>query len=297
MKLNRALRILIGIALSLLIIAGIGVVGVSMAFSKKTEQVFAHPKLSLTLPTDEASLAEGERWVSISGCQHCHGVDMAGKVVMDPDSAPLGAFVGPNITSGGVTKGWTKEDWLRTLRYGVHKDGTGLLLMPSYDYAQLSEQELSRMIAYLQKVPPSETVMPKSEPSILGKMIVLAGDLPFEAAKINRLPVYPAAPDTTDAVAHGKYLSVMCSGCHLEKFEGRNNPEPGGPVIPAIHGNSAVIKGGFAAFEKALREGKGSDGHSLQARYMPYYTFTYTNQELKHLYAFLKAAKPKETQK
>jgi len=295
MKLNRVLRILLGITLSLAVLAGIGVFGINTAFSKKVEEKFAAPKLAINLPTDTASLAEGKRWVSISGCQHCHGVDMAGKVVMDPDSAPLGAFIGPNITSGGVTKGWTKEDWLRTLRYGVHKDGTGLLLMPSYDYAQLSEQELSRMIAYLQTVPPSETVMPKSEPSVLGKMIVLAGDLPFEAAKINRLPLFSPAPDTSDAVAHGKYLSVMCSGCHLEKLEGRNNPEPGGPVIPAIHGNSAIVKAGFSAFEKVFRNGVGSDGRNLKARYMPFYTFTYTDQELKHLYAYLESVKPKTT--
>ena len=49
----------------------------------------------------------------------------------------------PNITRGrgGVTADFTLADWDRALRHGVRPDGSGLVLMPSEDYAALTDHD------------------------------------------------------------------------------------------------------------------------------------------------------------
>ena len=60
----------------------------------------------------------------------------------------MGRWVCPNITAGqgGRTKDFKPADWDRVIRHGVGKDNRGLS-MPSRDFANLSDQEVSDIIA------------------------------------------------------------------------------------------------------------------------------------------------------
>jgi cytochrome c553 len=79
--------------------------------------------------------------------------------------------VAPNITSGsnGVTGRYQVADWVRTLRHGVKPDGHPVIVMPSEDYARLSDDDTAALVAYLQQLPP-----------VPGKQAVLQLPLPVQ---------------------------------------------------------------------------------------------------------------------
>src|SRR5258706_2181899 len=86
-------------------------------------------------------------------CDGCHGKEFGGAAVID---VPLVArWVAPNLTSGegSVTKGFTANDWDRAVRHGVRHNGQ-TSSMPSEDFANLTDHELSDILAYLRSMPP-----------------------------------------------------------------------------------------------------------------------------------------------
>ncbi len=74
-----------------------------------------------------------------------------------PSSTSRWSLIGwrPNLTSGegSVTKGFTANDWDRAVRHGVRHNGQ-TSSMPSQDFANLTDHELSDIVAYLRSVPP-----------------------------------------------------------------------------------------------------------------------------------------------
>ena len=88
------------------------------------------PVETITIPTDQASIARGEHIATIRLCRDCHSETLSGQSESVPGLITM-AF--PNLTSGagGVGATNTDEDWVRAIRHGVGHDGRGLLLMRS----------------------------------------------------------------------------------------------------------------------------------------------------------------------
>ena len=86
------------------------------------------------------------------GCAECHGANFGGGVMVD--AFPLGSLLGPNITTGqgSRTLQYSPADWDRIVRHGVLPDGRPAV-MPSIDFVQMSDQELSDIIAYIRSFP------------------------------------------------------------------------------------------------------------------------------------------------
>jgi mono/diheme cytochrome c family protein len=78
-------------------------------------------------------------------CTACHGANFGGGVMVD--AFPLGRLLGPNLTlgAGSRTADFKPQDWDRIVRHGVLRDGHGAV-MPSEDFQQMSDQELSDII-------------------------------------------------------------------------------------------------------------------------------------------------------
>jgi cytochrome c553 len=88
------------------------------------------------------------------GCAECHAADGHGLVFID---APNGFYVkSPDITTGpgGVVAGYTEGDWVRAIRHGVNPAGHALVVMPSGDYAGMSDADLAALVAYVRSLPP-----------------------------------------------------------------------------------------------------------------------------------------------
>ena len=99
------------------------------------------------------AVARGEHLVKTRvGCNGCHGPDMGGKVLID--QTLVGYWAAPNLTSGAgsVTRDFTAADWDRAIRHGVRHTGQSSS-MPSIEFVNLSDHELSDIVAYVQSRP------------------------------------------------------------------------------------------------------------------------------------------------
>lgn len=101
---------------------------------------------SITAPPKAATPAYGKYVVDYFDCRLCHGKDLAGGI--DPTQPK-----GPSLR---VVQGWTREQFVATLRTGKDPGGHELnSLMPWQFVARLDDEEISAMHAYLLSLPPA----------------------------------------------------------------------------------------------------------------------------------------------
>jgi len=260
---------------------------------------YAVPAESVVIPNEPAAIAHGRHVAIIGGCIDCHGQDLSGRVFFE--SAMIGRFVAPNLTNGkgGIT--FTDQDWIHAIRHGVRPDGKSLLVMPSKQFYALSDSDLGALIAYLKTVPPADNVLPPSELSAMGRVLMLVmKDLPLLAAeRIDHGAARLSAPRAGVTVEYGKYLAVRCTGCHGETLAGGRIPGTPPDWPPALnltpYPGAAVAQWSEADFTNALRTGITPRGHQFDARYMPWKVLgQMTDDETKAVWLYLKSLPPRE---
>jgi len=98
----------------------------------------------------------GRYLLTATGCQDCHGQDLAGSKSSDP-----AAMAAPNLTPGGNMQTWQVADFIEAIRTGTTPDGYQLdpMQMPWEHYGYYSDDELSAMFVYLQSLPALDTVV------------------------------------------------------------------------------------------------------------------------------------------
>lgn len=248
---------------------------------------------SLAIPADSASIVRGQHLVeNVGKCQACHGDDYSGKAVMDdPVFARLTA---PNITrgKGGIGATYTDDDWVRTIRYGINPSGKSVVFMPSEHFTNLSDTDLSQMIAYLKTLPPADmTVEPKRSVGPIGRMVSLLGGFPLlPASMIDRNMARPEIPEGNTA-EYGKYLVATggCRGCHGDNLGGASM---GSTKTPNLTSSGELGKWTEADFVKALHNGVRPDGRILSAE-MPWpYMKGLTETELGAMWKYLQSVSP-----
>ena len=90
------------------------------------------------------SVARGAHIVkAVGSCTLCHGDDLGGAVYAD--MGMIGVIAGPNLTRGrgGRPADFTLADWVRALRFGVRRDGTSLIAMPSEVFTSFTDDDLA----------------------------------------------------------------------------------------------------------------------------------------------------------
>jgi mono/diheme cytochrome c family protein len=213
------------------------------------------------------------------------------------ENPAMGKWVAPNITRGGVTKHYKSQDWVRIIRHGVKPDGTAAT-MPSRDFANLSDQEISDIAAYIQSLPAVEKEMPPSELGPIYSLLVVNGEIPISAEVIDHRAKRPKYPPPTGraSLALGKHLGTTCVGCHGDGLSG--GPIQGGDPnwLPAK--NLTFHETGLAAwsqadFVKAMKEGVRPDGSKIALPMPIAYTKQLKDAEIESLYAYLKTVPPK----
>jgi cytochrome c553 len=204
---------------------------------------------TVTVPGDAASIEWGGHLVkAVTSCQECHGADLSGQVMIDDPAVLLAA---PNLTSGrgGIGGHFTVEDWVRAIRHGVRRDGSSLLVMPSYAYAKMSDRDLGAMIAYLRQLPAVDNETPSMRLRPLGRALVAVGafDDEFAAKKMTQAVRVDVEPGVT--VEYGTYLAGIggCTSCHRPDLKGGPMGAPGAPPATGMNREQ---------YEK-IREGNG----------------------------------------
>ena len=251
---------------------------------------------ALALPSDAASLAEGQRLLTIRGCTDCHAADLGGKVLID--DSMLGLIATANLTGGqgSATAGYTVADWERAIRHGVGPDGRGLLVMPSYEYAGLSDEQVAQMIAFLQTVPPVDRVPAEPILKPLGRALFLMGQLPLMPAElVDHDVAHDASVPARASTEYGAYLSTTCTGCHQPNLAGGVVPgsAPGDPRSANLTPAGNLGHWTLDNFKHTLRNGTTPEGKTLDPAVMPWpIAAQMTDVELEALWLYLQSLPP-----
>jgi cytochrome c553 len=248
---------------------------------------------------EAAALERGKHLVEARyGCGECHGQDFGGGVMIDAPA--IGRILGPNLTTGngGVTARFQPADWDRIVRHGIKHDGKPAL-MPSEDFREMSDQELSDIITFIRSKPPVDREVPPRSLGPVGKVLIATGKLPLSADLIGGEsgPHAATPPQAEPTAAFGRHVASTCMGCHREDLGG--GPIVGGdpswpPAANLTPGPEGIGEWSLAQFRTALREGKRPDGSALRppmSGMMPY-AQKMTEVEMEALWAYLRTLPP-----
>jgi cytochrome c553 len=254
----------------------------------------------IPIPSDAASLEEGRRLTVIRGCgaSDCHASDFSGSVLLDDPM--IGLIYPPNLTlgQGSATAGYSTEDWVRSVRHGVDREGNALLIMPSSSYAGLSDEDLGRIIAYIQSRPPADHTQPESRLGPIGRVLHLTDQAPLpilSAEVINHGAQAPEQVTPEVSVDFGKYMIGVCTDCHHSDLSGGPIPGalPGEPPAADLTPAGNLGHWTYEGFANALRTGVTPDGKVLDPAVMPWpIALEMTDVEIEALWLYLQSLPP-----
>jgi mono/diheme cytochrome c family protein len=296
-KIFKWIGIVLGSLIGLLVLSFIVLYVIGTVKWNKIHGQYDVPVETISIPTDEVSIARGEHIAITRMCGDCHTEDMSGQ----SDSAPgLITLTIPNLTpgAGGVGATNTDEDWVRAIRHGVGSDGRGLSLMPSGTWYYLSDEDLGALIAYLKSLPPVDNEMPETELGPLGRVMLALGQLPPEIVpnviSIDHDGPRPVAPYPGVTEEYGLYLARTCMLCHGTDLNGRTISMGGPETYVALNlTQGGEMKGWSEAdFIATMRTGVTPNGHHLKD-VMPWEYFgQMTDDELKAVWLYLQSLPP-----
>lgn len=221
------LKILLGLGVVVLLVMGGGIYMLKTSFPDVGEA--SNVKVEATLE----QIARGKYLANhVSSCIDCHsernwdyyaapivmGSEGKGGEVFPEEMGLPGTLVAPNITPAALGD-WTDGEIIRAFTSGVNKHGEALFpMMPYLMYANMAEEDVHAIVAYLRTLKPIENIPPRSSLNFPMNLIVRTIPKPYEA---------PPMPDKTNSVAYGKYLTTIaaCSECHTQTDHGE--PLPG----------------------------------------------------------------------
>jgi mono/diheme cytochrome c family protein len=266
-KILKWIGIGLGVLLGLVLTAAVILYFMGGAKLNKTNQVQSP---SVTIPSDEASLARGEHLVN-STCKSCHGDDLTGLAVLDDPA--MGTVYAANIS--GLAERRTDEQMVLAIRHAIGPDGRQLVVMPSESFIHFSAEDLGAVIAYLKTVPRvgDDTSAPKLTP--MGQIMMGAGMFGpiFPAEYIDHQQPFPTMPTISANLEYGEYLSRFCTSCHGADLSGKQSPEPGAPIAPNLTPGGGAGAWTETEFIQTMRTGVNPHGYHIDPDYMPWKSF------------------------
>ena len=243
-KLLRYSAYTLGALAALLLIA----IGVVYAMSERIiARTYDAPAAPITVPTDPASIAEGERLAQIRGCPGCHGDRLQGNVFFDEPGVV-------RLTAGNLTRAarrYSDAELARIIRHGVRPDGSSVFGMPSPAFFHLSDADLGRIIAWVRSMPETEGPDSRLEARMMGRVGLVTGMYKPTAVEAESAGVVSRL-ETRDS-SPGRYLALsICAECHGLDLKG--SPGMQTPALAVVQGYSAE------AFSRFMRTGVAADG-------------------------------------
>jgi mono/diheme cytochrome c family protein len=248
-RLFRWLRNAVAALLALALVAVGGVYALSARELARVSRAEV-PPFTLPLPTDSASLAEGERIAFTRGCLGCHGERLQGKVFFsEPGVATL---VASNLTT--LARQASDADLERAIRHGIGRDGRALFIMPAEMYRVLTDEDVARVIAFIRSVPEATDTLPARTVGPLGRLGLLLGQFHPSRYYIETETIPPPPEDT--ALRAGHYIAwSSCTECHGGTLAGDGAGSPAlGPMALAYSAEE---------FVEFLRTGTAKGGREL----------------------------------
>jgi mono/diheme cytochrome c family protein len=296
--------VLAGATVLLAAAAGLGYARSEQALHRRV-RVPAHPapaaaRFAATPAARAALVARGAHVAATRGCADCHGATFGGAVVIDDPLA--GRLAGPNLTAGGRGPALADADWELALRHGVRRDGSPLVVMPSTDYAAMTDEDVAAVAAYARSLPAVRTQPPPMRLGPLLRALHLAGKADVVAAhtlaardtgRRAGAPVHVATVAEAPTREFGAYVATTCTGCHGAALAGGAIPgaPPDWPASRNItpHPTAGIGRWTEADFERLLTTGVRPDGQVVDTVHMPVrMTRAMTAVERRALWAYLR---------
>lgn len=266
---------------------------------------YDNPAATIQVAGTSAQIARGEQLAHT--CTNCHApgnqLPLSGSnFAMKFDMPPLGTLYAPNLTPSGDIQDWSDGEVIRAIREGVHKDGRSLLIMPSGNFRNLSDEDVQAIVAYLRSQPPTGGPTPSNQFSILGAVFMNLSDFRTAQQPAGRV----TAPQTATR-EYGKYMVdiIGCVDCHGAQLQGKvDNGQPGPPAGPNLTKiipqwteeqfmtffNTGTLPGGRKVPIITL-----ASGFSEPRMAWPMLRAATTDDELKAMYAYLHNLPPLES--
>lgn len=251
--------------------------------------------VSLNAIALKRAVARGERLVATrAGCSGCHGNDFGGVTLVD--SPMLGLWAAPNLTTGkgSVTLDYDAADWDHAVRHGLRQDGR-TSSMPSVEFTNLSDRELSDIAAYIRNKPPVDRRLGKMRYGPVFAFVFAASPDHVVAFDVDHQKAHSREPPQTEPTAQfGEHLVQVCRGCHGPGLSGgKIQGDPHMPIVANLTPHATgLIDWTESDFIRAMREGKRADGTAI-SEYMPWKAYgQMSDDELRAIYAYLRTVPP-----
>lgn len=275
------------------VVAATAASGLYLAEQKRNRFIDIKPR-PVTYTTDAQTIERGRYLYASRGCTECHGAQGTGREFVNDGKGTR--LAGPNITSAGVVARYQPEDWNSVIRHGVKPNGHPVLVMPSEDYNQFTQDDLNALVSYIRQLPAQQGTPAVIELPHPAWVLYGLGAIPDAAARIDhqRGPSRPVPADVT--VAHGKYVANMCIGCHGASLAGGNIPgaPPDWPAAADIRPGQKSALARYpdvSLFVAMLRSGKRPDGTPIAV--MPFESLGQLNDvDAQALYLYLQSLTP-----
>jgi mono/diheme cytochrome c family protein len=292
MALTTILRLVKWVVVFLIVLLAGGVAAVYALSERRLNARYDVPTSELAISTADASVERGAHLVrSVGACVLCHGQDLGGGVYAD--MGPVGIVAGPNLTRGrgGLATTFELADWVRAIRYGVRRDGTSLIMMPSEEFTNLSDEDVSSIVAYLEQAPPVDREVPASTFRPVGRALLATGRLEILTAPKTKHPRTIANIPVKAGRDYGRYLADVsgCHGCHGDGLSGGQVAGP--PGLPPASNLTPAGLGKWTErdFVRAIRQGLKLDGTPIN-EFMPWKVYAaMTDVELHALWEYLES--------
>jgi mono/diheme cytochrome c family protein len=282
------------------LLAGAALVVAAQLGERKSHRRIELAIAPVSIADDGASVARGRYLFMSRGCTECHGVDGAGKDVINDGKGML--IHAPNITpgAGSAVAAYRDVDWVRTIRHGVKPNGEPAMVMPSEDYNRLTDADTGALIAFLRRLPPVPAPGATVQFPVLVRALYAVGVVRDAAEKIDH--ALPPAQPVAEAVTaeHGAYVANACIGCHGASLSGGKIPgaPPDWPAAANLTPGAGSAMARYAdarAFATMLRTGKRPDGSAVST-VMPFSALSeMSDTDLQAIWLHLKALPPKST--
>jgi cytochrome c553 len=271
--------------------------GTALFFRGRSKAEKAPQIATVTVPpvvADSASIERGRHIVTaIAPCAMCHGAGLKGEKF--PIPAPIVDMAAPNLTRGrGGVGDNTPEQWHRAIRGGVGRNGRQLIIMPSANYATMSESDFASVVADLGTVTPVDNELPPRKLGPAGAIMSGAGIFPLGADMVAKTKPQPSTVQPAVTAEYGAYLIGLgtCRECHGADLEGA----PGHGTVPAPSLRTNARTWTEEQFRSTIRTGRTPEGRVLNSTDMPWpYFSNMTDDELKSIWLYIHGLPPAET--
>jgi cytochrome c553 len=241
---KRVKRGIIGLGAFVVLAAVLAIAAIYLASEAMIVRRYTLPSSIVHAKVTGQSVAWGRHVATTFGCRDCHGAGLTGRMIY---RAPGLYIAAPNLTRFAADHSDAEFDF--AVRHGLAPSARALWVMPSQAYVYMRDPDLTAILAYLRRGPPTGAQWPGPEFSLPARIAVLTGSLaPVDPYALGRHPPRSVGPRYDG----GRYLAAMaCSSCHGTDLTGQGN-------APDLR---RVAKYSRSAFFALLYSGRALAGH------------------------------------